>query len=298
MAVGSNLFGARRGRGARQQAEVVVDQLPVLPRRQKRAERPHGRTGAAGEIDDPDREERLESGGDGIENGRVARPQIVGFAQCQPVGGEAAHASVSSSARRISADCRQVGSCGAAARAPPIRRRRRSLSPMTRRSASASAGMSPGGTSRPAFRRHRFRYGAASRADDGQAVRDRFGIGHAVAFEMRGEHEHVGFRIERREALRRHRAEHGNAIFQPVSGRYRHRAARRHSRSRVRSPAIVSRHGRSASVASAAISTSKPLRGTTAPTDSSRTTPSRLPGANGAGSLPGLATVMRSAGTP
>ena len=47
--------------------------------------------------------------------------------------------------------------------------------------------------------------------------------------------------------------------------------------SRVRSPAIVSRHGSSANVASAATSTSNPFRGTTAPTDSKCGTSFRLP---------------------
>ena len=97
---------------------------------------------------------------------------------------------------------------------------------------------------------------------------------------------------------RGHRAEHGNAVAEPVArdigiklrGGIAGRACDRRQSSDC--------HGRSVSVASAAISTSKPLRGTTAPTDSSRTTPSRLPGADGTGSVPGLATVMRSAGTP
>ena len=64
------------------------------------------------------------------------------------------------------------------------------------------------------------------------------------------------------------------------------------------SPALLLKAMDDDGVANAAISTSNPLRGTMAPTDSSRTTPSLLPCAGGAGSLPGLATVMRSAGTP
>ena len=59
---------------------------------------------------------------------------------------------------------------------------------------------------------------------------------------------------------------------------------------------MVSRHSRSASPASAAISTSNPLRGTTAPTDRRWGAPSRLPRARGTGSLPGRATVIRSTG--
>jgi hypothetical protein len=60
---------------------------------------------------------------------------------------------------------------------------------------------------------------------------------------------------------------------------------------------MVNCHGRSATMASAAISTSNPLRGTIAPTDTSRTTPSLLPGAGAARSVPGSATVMASSGT-
>ena len=49
-------------------------------------------------------------------------------------------------------------------------------------------------------------------------MRDGLGIGHAVTFEMRGKHERVGLRIKLCQVLRRHRAEHGNALFQRVTG--------------------------------------------------------------------------------
>ena len=128
-------------------------------------------------------------------------------------------------------------------------------------------------------------------------MRDRLGIGHAVAFETRGEHEQVGFRVERREALRRYRAEHVDALAERVTRdvgiepRGGVAVARAVAGDRQPPWQIGERRQRR-------IRTSKPLRGTIAPTDSSRTTPSWLPCANGAGSLPGLATVMRSAGTP
>src|ERR1035437_4980457 len=63
----------------------------------------------------------------------------------------------------------------------------------------------------------RVRYGAGTGADDGQAVRESLGIGHAVTFETGGEHEHVGFRVKRREALRRYRAERGNSLSERVT---------------------------------------------------------------------------------
>ena len=51
------------------------------------------RAGAAGEIDDPHRGKPLERGRDIVEYGWITRAQIVGLAQREPVGGEAAHAS-------------------------------------------------------------------------------------------------------------------------------------------------------------------------------------------------------------
>src|SRR5260370_16524457 len=127
------MFGKRGGLGARQQAEIVVDQLPVLPRWQVRAQRTQGRAGAAGKIDNPHRGKRFERGGDRVENARIARAQVVRLAQGQPVGEKAAHASLSSARAKISAECCQAGSRGAAARAALARRRRRSPSPLTRR---------------------------------------------------------------------------------------------------------------------------------------------------------------------
>ena len=48
-------------------------------------------------------------------------------------------------------------------------------------------------------------------------MRDGLGISHAVTFEIRCEHEHVGFRVECLEALRRYCAEHGNSISEGVT---------------------------------------------------------------------------------
>ena len=115
-------------------------------------------------------------------------------------------------------------------------------------------------------------------------------IGHAVAFEMRGQHEQVGAA---------HRAPQAGPArplqgSDPVVSPRRATAASRRAvapGSRSRSPAMVRRHGKSASRARASTSRSKPLRGTIAPTDSSSTSGPPLPAESGTRSVPGRITV-------
>ena len=71
-------------RGAREQAQVVVDQPPALPLRQAFGHRPQGRAEPAGEIDHRDRRALARPGGDRVEHRRVARAPVVGLAQRQP----------------------------------------------------------------------------------------------------------------------------------------------------------------------------------------------------------------------
>ena len=66
-------------------------------------------------------------------------------------------------------------------------------------------------------RRHRVGNGAGRGADHRQAVRDRLRVGHAVALEARRQHEQVGRRIERGDAVRRQRAENVDPIGKPVA---------------------------------------------------------------------------------
>ena len=108
-------------------------------------------------------------------------------------------------------------------------RRRRSASPMTRRIACASAGISPGSTSRPASGGTVSGIAPAAGADDGQAVRDSLGIGHAIAFEMGGERRtrRLPRRAPRDAAATPRRARQFD--FPARDARYRHQAARRHS---------------------------------------------------------------------
>ena len=151
----------------------------------------------------------------------------------------------------------------------------------TRRSAPASASTSSGATRMPASAGTVSGMAPALVPTTGRPCAIASAIGHAVALEARGQHEHVGCRRRVRADARAARRRGRRCVSIADDARCRHRGARRSRGSRVRSPAIVSRQGRSASVASAAISTSKPLRGTTAPTESSRTMPSRLPRAGG-----------------
>jgi hypothetical protein len=66
---------------------------------------------------------------------------------------------------------------------------------------------------------------------------------------------------------------------------------------RSRAPTQTQLHGKSSSLASASSSTSWPLRGMTAATQSSRS-PVGLPTTSGAGATPGGATCIRCGGTP
>jgi len=88
---------------------------------------------------------------------------------------------------------------------------------MTRRSACANAKTIAGIDEQAGVWRDCVRIAPRAGADDRQAVRDGLGIGHAVTFEMRGEDEHVGFPVQRREALRRYGAEHCHSISDCVT---------------------------------------------------------------------------------
>ena len=70
--------------GAREQAQVVVDQAPALPPRQALGHCPQGGAKPAGEIDHRDRGTFARPGGDRIEHRRIARAPVVGLAQRQP----------------------------------------------------------------------------------------------------------------------------------------------------------------------------------------------------------------------
>ena len=259
------------------------------------------RAGAAGEIGDRDRRLAGERRRHRIEHRRVARAPVVGLAQRQPGGAENAHASASIAPANSLAESCQVGSAvagGARARREPLRARPDSSISIAQR-ARQRRRHRRAATSTPALGRHRFGNGAAGRADHRQAVRQRLGdrpcrSPRSARPARTGRRRHKARRCVRRTARRAPRSGR-----RACAARYRRRAARPSPRSRVRSPAMVSRHGRSASVASAAISTSKPLRGTTEPTESSRTMPSLAAVARRRRDrCRARATVMRSGGTP
>ncbi len=116
-----------------------------------------------------------------------------------------------------SADCRQVGSRSAAARAPAARRRRSPGCSISRRNARASASTSSGGTSTPALARYGLRYRAGRRADHRQSVGDRLGESHSVALVARRQHEHIGARVQLVEAALRHRARDLDPLAEAVT---------------------------------------------------------------------------------
>jgi len=123
----------------------------------------------------------------------------------------------------------------------------------------------PGSTSSAGVWRDRVRIAPALVPMTGRAVRDGLGIGHAVTFEMRGEDEHVGFPYQRREALRRYGAEHchsiSDCVTRDIGVKLRGGAAVARAVAGNRQPPRQIGERRP----SAAISTSKPLRGTIAP---------------------------------
>src|SRR5262245_24074837 len=114
-----------------------------------RAERAQRRSGAAGEVDDGRGLLIGESGGHRGHDVAVARGEIIGLAQRQPLGLEA-HVTASRTEAKTCADCGHAGSWAAAGRACAARRWRASRLATTRRNAAASAAQSSGGTRMPA----------------------------------------------------------------------------------------------------------------------------------------------------
>src|SRR5262245_7728601 len=179
----------------------------------------------------------------------------------------------------------QVGSCAAAARAFMASRCRSARSLIRRRSACANAATSSGGTSRPAP--------SGIVSGIAPAVVDTTGNPCATASASA-----IPYPSKREASTNRSDAKHSSTICSgetapstatlsssPLAAISASRCAAA-AGLRVRSPAMVSRQGRSAIVASAAISRSYPFPGTTEPIESSRTTASLLPRAAGTGSSP------------
>ena len=190
-----------------------------------------------------------------VDHRRVARAAIIGLAQCQP-GGAEAHASASIAPAKSLADSSQVGSAspgGARARREPLPllrildqhpQRARQRLHVVRLDQHAGVG------------RHRVGNGAGRGADHRQAVRQRLGEGHAVAFEARRQHEQIGCRHRARRADPPAARPARRSGRRACGLRYRRRAAPpppRRACGRRQSSAATAE---SASGASAAISTS------------------------------------------
>ena len=143
----------------------------------------------------------------------------------------------------------QVGSVAAAARAPAVRRARSAGSPISRIKAKVSSPTLSGGTSTPAPDGTASGIAPAVVPDHRQPVRDRLGIGHAVAFVARRQHEQVGRRIEARQPLGRHDAGKLHAVGREAAMAICSVSAAAVAGLRPGSPAITSRHGRSGNLA-------------------------------------------------
>src|SRR5262249_24759492 len=141
---------AAQSRRLREKTEVVIDEPPILTRRQLRADRPQRRAGAAAKVDDRDGVLTAKRRPDHIEYTRAACGAIVRFAQRQPLRRKAAHTSPSNTRANSVACSYQDGK--ETARAPAVSRCRSLRSSNSRRSAVASASTSSGGTRMPASR--------------------------------------------------------------------------------------------------------------------------------------------------
>ena len=133
-------------------------------------------------------------------------------------------------------------------------------------------------------------------ADHRQAVGDRFGKSHAVAFESRRQHEQVGLGVEAREPLVATAPARSMRASRPDAGDLRPRR-RRPSRARGRAVPRNDHAPRQIAQAWRAHPPGRhsPLRGTTAPTASSGAQPCAVAATRTTASIPGSATVARSA---
>ena len=156
---------------------------------------------------------------------RLARATIVGLAQLEP-GGAEAHASASIAPARSLAESSQVGSA-----APAVTRARREPLPLFRildqHPQRARQRLDVVRLDQHArIGRHGVGNGARRGADDRQAVRQRLGKGHAVAFEARRQHEQIGIAHKARRADPAAAPPARRSGRQARDLRYRHRAAR------------------------------------------------------------------------
>ncbi len=149
---------------------------------------------------------------------------------------------------------------------------RRPVSKITRRMDLDSPSASPGWHDHAELGRHQLGGGAAGCHRDGQAAAQRLGDRRAVALPLCRQGEHIGGRHACSSAASSSAPANSTRAAMPAWSACARRAAA-WAGSRVASPVITSCQGRSKSRASARSSTAWPLRGTSAPTES--TTQSR-----------------------
>ena len=226
----------------RQQRRIVVYQQPVLIAADQRRQRHEVGAAAGGEIDDAPRraagarERRAEAAG------KVAAPRrrIEGLAPSQPARD------------RIRSRGEPIQRGGpmpvlpSASRAAPWRQAPLSAARRARRRSSANNVPQRFPQRRGVSRRHEYRCGRRNRVGDGagggrdygQAVRQRFGVDHAVTFVIGGQHEKIGVPIRGGQKLRRTFPDQRNPVAESLR---RDRAAQRRGGSGVALEAAYAR---------------------------------------------------------
>ena len=301
--------GGRAGqvdRGDLQQIRVAVVQHPVLPSRQERREPPAHRAAAAREVVD-----HLRAGGrkvpaDALDELVGPGRGVGGLAQVKPSGADADLLDGHRATPRQ--DARNDG-CG---RRPPRER----LAPLARGPAQppSQPGVAQPGPQRGGERgriagrdeqprphpvgavTERLRHAADLGRDDRQAAGEGLGDDHAVRLRARRQHQRIRCAVAAGEIASAPRPRKAHAALQPAVA---HAAAETLRKRRV---ALEAAHAQAvprapSTVASASTSTSWPLPGITAATQSSAPAVA-VPGARPAASTPGSATCTRSSGRP
>ena len=171
---------------------IAVHEEPVLIATEERRQRSEARAAPGGEIDDAARGVAPQRRAKTRREFLAPRRGIERFAQAQPFDGKPGRAHSSFTA---AAHCRaavgQSGNAVTASSACLPRRMRSSSSTSIRRSASRSALASPGGTSSDAAAGTVSGIAPAVVVDYGQAMRQRLGEDHPIAFVIGRQHEKI-----------------------------------------------------------------------------------------------------------
>ena len=209
----------RRERGVEQLA-IVIREPPALHAAEQRREIAKVRAGAGAEIDDGERRRRRARAMCARSSATSARERAAASNGSRSAS-HSAEKPLTSARRGRRAPPRtswprvaHVGSDARAARALAASAARRAGSSMTHAERFRERAAVAGRDEHARVRGHGLGDRAGRRADDGQAERDGLRERHAVAFEIRGQHEHVGARVLALERLAVEIAEQAHALAQ------------------------------------------------------------------------------------